>query len=85
MHCLAWHPSAQGRAYGPAATARLEPRRRPQLGQGGRRARPHFAWALAVDAADPDRWFGSAAPGPFEAHGSGPSDSAIYRSEHSGP
>ena len=27
----------------------------------------------------------SAAPGPFEAHGSGPSDSAIYRWEGSGP
>jgi hypothetical protein len=40
---------------------------------------------LAVDAADPDRWFVSAAPGPFEAHGSRPSDSAIYRWEGSGP
>src|ERR671919_427587 len=27
----------------------------------------------------------SAAPGPFQAHGSGPSDSAIYRWEGSGP
>ena len=44
-----------------------------------------YAWALAVDAADPDRWFVSAAPGPFAAHGSRPSDSAIYRWEGSGP
>ena len=41
--------------------------------------------ARAVDAADPDRWFVSAAPGPFAAHGSRPSDSAIYRWEGSGP
>ena len=44
-----------------------------------------YAWALAVDPADPERWFVSAAPGPFEAHGSRPSDSAIYRWEGSGP
>ena len=44
-----------------------------------------YAWALAVDTADPDRWFVSAAPGPFKAHGSRPSDSAIYRWEGSGP
>jgi hypothetical protein len=40
---------------------------------------------LAVDADDPDRWFVSAAPGPFEAHGDRPSDSAIYRWEGAGP
>src|SRR5919201_800168 len=44
-----------------------------------------YAWALAVDPADPDRWFVSAAPGPFQAHGTRPSDSAIYRWEGSGP
>src|SRR5215217_4514141 len=44
-----------------------------------------YAWALAVDPADPERWFVSAAPGPFDAHGRGPSDSAIYRWEGSGP
>src|SRR5436190_1218626 len=44
-----------------------------------------YAWALAVDPADPDRWFVSAAPGPFEAHGSRPSNSVIFRWEGSGP
>ena len=43
------------------------------------------AWALTVDPSDPERWFVSAAPGPFEAHGSRPSDSAIYRWEGAGP
>ena len=38
-----------------------------------------------MDPGDPERWFVSAAPGPFEAHGSRPSDSAIYRWEGSGP
>jgi hypothetical protein len=40
---------------------------------------------LAIDPGDPDRWFVSAAPGPFQAHENGPSDSAIYRWEGSGP
>jgi hypothetical protein len=35
--------------------------------------------------ADPERWFVSAAPGPFQAHGSRPSDSAIYCWEGAGP
>ena len=41
VHCLAWHPSAAGaRLRGRRRRRRLEPRRRPQLGPGGRRARP---------------------------------------------
>jgi photosystem II stability/assembly factor-like uncharacterized protein len=44
-----------------------------------------YAWAVAVDPADPERWYVSAAPGPYRAHGSGPSDSAIYRWDGDGP
>ena len=86
VHCLAWHPSAPERAYeagGDGAAGSRDGGRSWDKADAGRDRR--YAWALAVDAADPDRWFVSAAPGPFEAHGSRPSDSAIYRWEGSGP
>src|SRR5215207_1453040 len=86
VHCLAWHPSAPGRAYeagGDGAAWSRDGGRSWDRADAGRERR--YAWALAVDPADPERWFVSAAPGPFEAHGSRPSDSAIYRWEGSGP
>jgi hypothetical protein len=86
VHCLAWHPSAGGRAYeagGDGAAWSRDGGRSWDRVDAGRERR--YAWALAVDPADPERWFVSAAPGPFDAHGSGPSDSAIYRWEGSGP
>src|SRR4029077_5074863 len=86
VRCLAWHPSAPGRAYeagGDGAAWSRDGGRSCEQADAGR-DRGH-AWALALDAADPDRWFVSAAPGPFAAHGSPPSDSAIYRWEGSGP
>jgi photosystem II stability/assembly factor-like uncharacterized protein len=86
VHCLAWHPSAPSRAYeagGDGAAWSRDGGRSWERADDGRDRR--YAWALAVDAADPDRWFVSAAPGPFQAHGSGPSDSAIYRWQGSGP
>src|SRR3954468_16264869 len=86
VHCLAWHPSARGRAYeagGDGAAWSRDDGRSWEAANTGRDRR--YAWALAVDPADPDRWFVSAAPGPFQAHGSGPSDSAIYRWVAPGP
>jgi len=86
VHCLAWHPSAPGRAYeagGDGAAWSRDGGRSWDRADAGRER--GYAWALAVDPADPERWFVSAAPGPFEAHGSRPSDSAIYRWEGSGP
>jgi photosystem II stability/assembly factor-like uncharacterized protein len=38
-----------------------------------------YVWGLAVDVEDPGLVYASAAPGPFQAHGSGFSDAAIYR------
>ena len=38
-----------------------------------------YVWGLAVDAEDPTLVYASAASGPGRAHGSGPSDAAIYR------
>jgi hypothetical protein len=86
VHCLAWHPSAPARAYeagGDGAAWSRDAGRSWDKADAGRERR--YAWALAVDSADPDRWFVSAAPGPFQAHGRRPSDSAIYRWEGSGP
>ncbi len=86
VHCLAWHPSIPGRAYeagGDGAAWSRDGGRSWDKADAGRDRR--YAWALAVDSADSERWFVSAAPGPFQAHGRGPSDSAIYRWEGSGP
>src|SRR5919206_5143804 len=86
VHCLAWHPSAPGRAYeaggGGAAWSR-DGGCSWEKADAGRDRR--YAWALAVDPADPERWFVSAAPRPFQAPGGRPSDSAIYRWAGSGP
>lgn len=38
-----------------------------------------YVWGLAVDVEDPRLVYASAAPGPFQAHGSGFSDAVIYR------
>ena len=45
----------------------------------------HYTWALAVDPADPDRWYVSASPGPYEAHGDRPARAAVYRRQGGGP
>jgi photosystem II stability/assembly factor-like uncharacterized protein len=81
-HALAWHPSAPGRAYeaGGGGTAWSQDGGRSwQRADAGRDR--HYAWGLAVDPADADRWWVSAAPGPFDAHGRGPVKARIYRWE----
>src|SRR5436305_1811994 len=80
VHCLAWHPSAPGHAYeagGDGAAWSSDAGISWDPADAGRDRR--YAWALAVDPRDPDLWYVSAAPGPFDAHGDGPSNSAIYR------
>jgi hypothetical protein len=86
VHALAWHPREPGRAYeaggGGAAWCRDGGRTWERADEG----REHrYTWALAVDPEEPDRWYVSAAAGPREAHGSGPSRAAIYRWEGRGP
>jgi photosystem II stability/assembly factor-like uncharacterized protein len=86
VHCLAWHPNVPGRAYeagGDGVAWSRDDGVTWDKADTGRDRR--YAWALATDPSDPDRWFVSAAPGPFQAHGDRPSDSAIYRWEGSGP
>jgi photosystem II stability/assembly factor-like uncharacterized protein len=86
VHALAWHPSEPGHAYeaagGGAAWSRDGGETWSPADDGRDR---HYTWALAVDPADPACWFVSAAPGPFEAHGSRPAQAALYRWSGEGP
>jgi hypothetical protein len=80
VHCLAWHPAVQGRAYqaaggGAAWSEDAGVTWRPA--DDGRDR--NYAWALAVDPDDPERWYVSASTGPFAAHGEGDPEARIYR------
>lgn len=44
----------------------------------------HYAWATAVDPADPDLWYASVSQGPFAAHGGGDGGSVLLRSRGNG-
>jgi hypothetical protein len=79
-HCLAWHPTAEGRAYETAGGGAA------WSADGGESWEPaddgrdrHYCWALAVDPADPDRWWCSASTGPMAAHGGRDAQARIYR------
>jgi BNR/Asp-box repeat len=81
-HCLAWHPTAAGRAYETAGGGAA------WSADGGESWEPadegrdrNYCWALAVDPADPDRWWCSASTGPMAAHGGGDAQGRIYRWE----
>ncbi|MBI4306168.1 MAG: hypothetical protein HY678_07585 [Chloroflexi bacterium] len=81
-HALALHPRVRGRAYeaagdGGAATSFDDGDTWRRVAGGLAR---RYTWALAVDAVDPDRWYVSASPGPFQAHGQqGAANSVVYR------
>jgi photosystem II stability/assembly factor-like uncharacterized protein len=68
-HQLAWHPTAPDRAYQAAGDGAAHTRDGgatwDALDAGRDRG---YCWALALDPADPDRWFVSAATGPGAAH-----------------
>jgi photosystem II stability/assembly factor-like uncharacterized protein len=86
VHALAWHPTELGRAYEAAGGGAAWSR------DGGESWEPadagrdrHYTWALAIDPADPECWYVSAAPGPYEAHGRRPAQAAVYRWRGQGP
>jgi photosystem II stability/assembly factor-like uncharacterized protein len=85
-HAIAWHPTAPGRAYQAAGDGAAWSRDDGETWSGadldGGRG---YAWALAADAADPDRWYVSAAPGPFQAHGDGAARAGLFRWRGEGP
>jgi photosystem II stability/assembly factor-like uncharacterized protein len=87
VHSLAWHSTEPGRAYEAAGGGSAWSRDNGESWEGMDDGRDrHYTWALAVDPADPDCWFVSAAPGPFHAHGARPSaQAALYRWRGQGP
>ena len=79
-HSLAWHPEADGRAYQAAGDGAAWSR------DGGRTWEPadlgrdlRYCWAVAVDPADPERWYVSAASGPGAAHAGAGARGRLYR------
>jgi hypothetical protein len=81
-HSLAWHPRAEGRAYqaaGEGAAWSRDGGRTWEPADAGRDLR--YCWALAVDPDDPERWYVSAASGPYAAHSGGRAHGRLYRWE----
>lgn len=84
-HQLLTHPLAPDRLYEAAGQgiARSE-----NLGDSWSRPEDgldrHYAWAEAIDPADPDLWYVSVSRGPFAAHGGGDGHAHLWRSRGNG-
>jgi hypothetical protein len=79
-HSIVWHPSADGRAYqaaGDGAAWSHDGGATWEPADAGRDLR--YCWALAVDPADPERWYVSAASGPGAAHSGERARGRLYR------
>jgi photosystem II stability/assembly factor-like uncharacterized protein len=82
-HALATHPAAPDRVYEAAGggVARSDDAGNSWYPFDAGMDR-HYAWGLAVDSADPDLWYVSAAPGPRQAHShDGTAAAVLYRSQ----
>ena len=84
-HQLLTHPLAPDRVYEVAGQGIAASRDR---GETWRRMESgldrHYAWATAVDPADPDLWYASVSRSPFAAHGGGDAQSVLLRSRGDG-
>ena len=84
-HQLLTHPLAPDRVYEVAGQGIAVS---PDRGESWRRMDAgldrHYAWATAVDPADPDLWYASVSRGPFAAHGAGDGQSLLLRSRGNG-
>jgi photosystem II stability/assembly factor-like uncharacterized protein len=84
-HQLLTHPLAPERVYEAAGqgVARSE-----DLGETWSRFEGgldrHYAWAQAIDPADPDLWYVALSRSPFAAHGSGDGQARLMRSHGDG-
>jgi hypothetical protein len=81
-HCISWHPSATERAYqaaGDGAAWSRDGGLTWESADAGRDLR--YCWALAVDPANPERWYVSAASGPGAAHAGDRARGELYRWE----
>jgi hypothetical protein len=79
-HQLGWHPRADGLAYQAAGDGAARSRDGGLTWEaldGGNRL--PYCWALAVDPADPERWYVSAATGPGTAHAGARAHGRLYR------
>ncbi len=87
VHCIAWHPTAEGCAYeagGGGAAFSTDAGETWQAADDGRDR--HYTWALAPDPDDPDTWFVSASTGPFAAHDTDRrSEAYLYRRRRDEP
>jgi photosystem II stability/assembly factor-like uncharacterized protein len=82
VHSLAWHPRIDGQAYqaaGDGAARSRDGGRTWESVDAGRDL--GYCWAVAVDPADPERWYVSAAYGPGAAHGRDGGRGRLYRWE----
>jgi hypothetical protein len=79
-HCIVWHPEADGRAYEAAGGGAAWSRDGGRTWDPADRGRDlRYCWALAVDPADPERWYVSAASGPGSAHAGARARGRLYR------
>jgi len=83
VHSLAWHRRVEGRAYEASGTGSA------WSDDAGGSWHPvntgrdrHYTWSVAVDPADPERWYVSASTGPGAAHYGGNAHAHIYRHEN---
>ena len=80
VHCLAWHPLVADRAYEAAGRGAAWSQDGGSGWESADTGRDlHYCWALAVDPADPDRWYVSAASGPQAAHSGPDARGHLYR------
>jgi hypothetical protein len=82
VHSLAWHPRVDGQAYqaaGDGAARSRDGGRTWESVDAGRDL--GYCWAIAVDPADPERWYVSAAYGPGAAHSRDGGRGRLYRWE----
>jgi photosystem II stability/assembly factor-like uncharacterized protein len=84
-HELLTHPLAPARVYEAAGQgiARSDDRGETwiRLERGLDR---HYAWAQAIDPADPDQWYVAVSRSPFAAHGDGDGQARLIRSRGDG-
>ncbi len=84
-HQLLTHPLAPERVYEAAGQgiARSEDRGETwsKFEDGLDR---HYAWAQAIDPADPDLWYVAVSRSPFAAHGDGDAEARLWRSRGDG-
>ena len=86
VHSLAWHPRDPARAYeagGGGSAWSFDGGRTWQRADEGRDR--HYTWAVTAHPEDPDCWFVSASPGPFNAHRPGKAEAYVYRWRGEGP